>query len=738
MNYEEQWERLNEYQRAAVLDESPACVVNANVGSGKTTVLIAKILYLHVKKQVPIRDMTVLTFTNKAAGEIKERLLAIEPELTEEELAGFGTFHSVAMNFLRTRLDIESMGWSKDFMIIEPDEETELALRLAKEKKLKIKYKNRLKRRLEQEYAAFRQGKEKSRYEDDLFLLFEALREEKKRQDKMSFSDLIEICTELLNRADAAGENTAGEKAGRADEKQSDTAPGYTKPAWIIVDEVQDSDRAQVEFITALKGAHTRLFAVGDPNQLIYSWRGSVETMFYYLKHQFQAKELSLPVNYRSSRTILEAAGRFLQYGNAVTGSKEEGTLIQVRNHYDAFGKAQYLADRIRTLHQNGLEYGEIAVFYRLQSQSEILEKVFEKEKIPYTVSLKKTLRDIPVLDWFVKVLTFACNPNDRYAAEAVLSHPVYGERMEKKKLKSFLTEPKAGTSLIYDRMKGFMEAFSFHNIECLALENGDGLKEWDEKSSSTTSSTKQYNAEMKCDESRLYQYFSLDDYLRPNTAAYEEEYKLVMDLCKRLELYSRENQKCLAQGTAQFLRSSALYGIQILKEEENPAKDKVRFMTLHASKGLEFTYVFIIGVNDGLIPLTGKSFEQEEEERRLFFVGMTRAREQLELSYYTNPGQPRVNGGPGRYLNMLPKHLVDWEGNQTQEEKQANLQQLRKAVRREQELLANEEKKIRKARHPKYGTGNLVDENEMTVTVEFEGYGRKEFLKAFGEIEIL
>lgn len=706
MLYEEQWERLNEYQKEAVLDESPACVVNANVGSGKTTVLIAKILYLYIKKKVPVRSMTVLTFTNKAAGEIRERLLKIEPGLTDEELAGFGTFHSVAMNFLRTRLNIEKYGRTKDFMIIEPDEEAELALRLAREEKLNIKYKNRLKKRMEQEYAAFCRGKEESRYKDDLFVLFQVLQEEKKRQNKMSFTDLIEVSTELLK------EET-------------------WKPDWIIVDEVQDSDRKQIEFISALKGDQTRLFAVGDPNQLIYSWRGSVETMFYYLKHQFEAKELSLPVNYRSSGMILEAAEKFLQYGNTVTGNREEGSPILVKNHYDAFQEASYLAQKIRELNETGMDYGEIAVFYRLQSQSEILEKVFGKEGIPYTVSLKKTLRDIPVLEWFVKVLTFACNPNDMYAAEAALSHPSYGEGPKKTNWKHFLTAPEEGRSLLYDRMHEFMQIFSAGQIP---------------------------------EPEEIYRYFLLDTYLRPNASSYEEDRNLVLHFCQRLTGYSRENHRNLSEGTADFLRSSSLYGIQILKEYENPGRDKVRLMTLHASKGLEFAYVFIIGVNDGLLPLAGRGFEEEEEERRLFFVGMTRARDHLELSYYTNPGQPRTAGGPGRYLNMLPRHLLDWEGNKTPEERQASLQQLRKAVREEREHISavndtfhgqkdtlpdestvktkkpdipEEVGSVRKARHAKYGTGILISENEMTVEVEFEGYGKKEFLKAFGEIEI-
>lgn len=744
-DYEKQWKQLNEFQWAAVIDDSPACVVNANVGSGKTTVLINKILYLHEKKQVPIRDMTVLTFTNKAAGEIRERLLQAEPELNEDDLAGFGTFHSVAMNLLKTRLPVENAGWTKDFMVMTPDEEVELALRIAKRDKLKIKFKNRLKKRLEQEYKAYGQGHPQSRYKDDLFPLFSALKAEKQRQDKMTFSDLIEVSTAILTKYEP-------------------------KPAWIIVDEVQDSDRRQIEFITALKGTGTKLFAVGDPNQVIYSWRGSMETMFYYLKRQFQARELTLPINYRSSQTILEAAGRFLQFGNGVAGSRDGGRPIRVRNHYDPFQEAQYLTQRIKELHQYGmdgrqgaetqgessgakaldygekttdsvdkaLDYGDIAIFYRLQSQSEIIKKVFDNEGIPYAVTIKKTIQDIPVLDWFVKVLRFSCNPKDAYAADVVLNHPRYGSLQ------------RGGGSQLHDRMLGFNRTFDSMSIP--APED-------------------------------IYTYFALDDHLKPNSAAYMEDRAMVLDFCGRLTEYARENPGSGSFSTqaAQFLSASALYGVEILRSDENPGKDKVRLMTLHASKGLEFPCVFIIGVNQGLIPLTGKSFEEEEEERRLFFVGMTRAKELLELSYYTNPEQPRTAGGPGRYLNMLPRHLLDWDEGGSPEERQANLQQLRNAVRVEQRqtktqrqtegLRQNTEQRQgasqrqaatqhhagtqlpetsppvndsssrqppRRARHPKYGIGTLIAENEMTIEVEFPGYGQKEFLRAFGEVELL
>ena len=287
MNYKEQLQRLNEYQKAAVFDESNACLVNANVGSGKTTVLITKVMYLHCEKQIPYRQMVVLTFTNKAADEIKERLLALEPDIPEEELWGFGTFHSVSLRMLKEQLPVEQLGYTNDFTVMDPEEEAELAEQLIVIYQLKIKYKNRLKKRLEQQ---------KSKYKDDIETLKVLLQEAKKRQDKMTFDELLTNTCKLLK-----------------DYRESqDKIEGGTL-SWIIVDEVQDSDEKQLALIDCLKSPETHFFAVGDPNQVIYSWRGSAFHIFYQLKTKYQATELTLPVNYRSSKEILAVARCFMQ-----------------------------------------------------------------------------------------------------------------------------------------------------------------------------------------------------------------------------------------------------------------------------------------------------------------------------------------------------------------------------------------------------------------------------------------
>ena len=718
----EEFYRLNEYQKTAVLDESPACVVNANVGSGKTTVLIGKILYLHLDRNVPLEKMTVLTFTNKAADEIVERLRKIKPDIAPDQVQGFGTFHSVALRMLKNSLPVEEAGWTKEFTVMDPDEETDLALKIISEHGLKIKYKNRLKKRMEQEYQNWLAGKAESRYRDDLYRLYPLLAEEKKRQNKMSFADLLRVSTELLRLKNA-------EPGGEHSEEDSDRSSG---PAWILVDEVQDSDAMQIAFLEAMresgKGEPAKIFAVGDPNQVIYSWRGTGDNMFYLIKHRFGAKELTLPVNYRSNASILAAANRFLQFGNRIQGIREEEQRITVRNHYDPFQEAEYLAEKIQTLHRNGKSYREIAVFYRLQSQSGILEKVFDRYGIPYELSVKKTLKDIPVLDWLVKVLRVSVNPADTQMAAEVLADPGYGEES------------------MYLRMTEF------------SVETG--------KRESVSAG-------------ELFAYFGLREALHPSSAGYQEDERLVMDflekMCASCNKEMESGQGNFTAAVREFINSSALYGMKTDAGEKAPgdisecegagpepdekdreaSPDKVNLMTLHASKGLEFDTVFIIGVNQGMIPLRCKDFEQEEEERRLFFVGITRAENNLELSWYTNPGEPGAVGEPSRYLRMIPEQLLDREGSgKTESERsgeseggdgrKSDLHQLRKQVqeqirlKRESVQKKEKEPKVIRVRHRKYGEGILISEDDMMIEAEFRGYGRKKFLKAFGEVEVL
>ena len=721
MNYKEQLQRLNEYQKAAVFDESNACLVNANVGSGKTTVLITKVMYLHYEKQVPYRQMVVLTFTNKAADEIKERLLALEPDIPEEELWGFGTFHSVSLRMLKEQLPVEQLGYTKNFTVMDPDEETELAEQLIVTYQLKIKYKNRLKKRLEQQ---------KSKYQDDIETLKVLLQEAKKNQDKMTFDELLTNTCKLL----------------KDDRASQDKIEGGTL-SWIIVDEVQDSDEKQLALIDCLKSPKTHFFAVGDPNQVIYSWRGSAFHIFYQLKTKYQATELTLPVNYRSSKEILAVARCFMQQGGVLEGSRaetESGEKIQIRKMYDPFQEADYLAGRIRELHEARVPYREIAIFYRLQEQSAVFEQVFAREGIPFEVSLKKTVKDLPVLNWLLKVLRFAVNPKDLASGIAALTDKKYGDGMtvrEAEKELAFLIEDRIGAeSENLNRIQETEKEFSVSLADCMI-----GFeKEYRDCASITTE--------------EIWNYFSLDSYLHPTTAGYRENRALVRDFLQRMIAYQEEKKEKVLDGFREFLNLSSLYGIHILQKEIHNEDDSVKLMTLHASKGLEFSYVFITGVNYGLIPLQTKSFEEEEEEQRLFFVGITRAKEHLELSYYTNPGQYRAMPGPSRFLRMIPGKLVEG-GELEKTDAAAHLQELKREILKNRQTeedkrnsnLYTEKKKQqdpvrktnqadqrppKKVKHSKYGYGVIISEDDIMIKVVFEDYGEKDLMKAFTALE--
>lgn len=744
--------KLNPYQKEAVLDESPACLVNANVGSGKTTVLTAKVRYLCEQKGVAPKDLMVLTFTNKAANEIRERL---EDLTGKAEDLWFGTFHSVALRMLQTILPVEELGYTKEFQVCIPEEEMQMAQQLITEQNLQIKYKNRLKKRLDQ--SRQKSGRKPKDYGDDFERLCTLLEEEKKKQNKMTYEELILHTGQLLQ-----------------------SHPEILRPLWLIIDEVQDCDQSQLDLLDSLMGKDSHLFAVGDPNQVIYSWRGSAFQIFFQLKNRYQAMELSLPINYRSSGTILSAARRFLQNGSTLEGVKSEGGKVQIRKQYDPFQEAEDLAARIRELHMQGIPYHEIGILYRLQNQSALLEQVLTRNGIPVHVAVKEKMEDIPVVQWFFHVLRFCVNHSDTTSGVEALCNKTYGEGWTTKKALQQIRRWETEETLPKDS----------------PLFSGMVNVQEDVFVTATTD--------------QLWERFSLDRYLMPSRAGYRE------DKVRIMRIFAGIREK---GSVREFLNDVALYGIPLLYsvEKTNPvaenqitedlttncsntedfdgkeqtyigivkkekfreeAEDAVQLMTLHASKGLEFTCVFIIGVNDGLLPLRGTGFEQEEEERRLFFVGMTRAKEQLELSYYTSPDGYGILPGPGKYLKMFPKDLIEgldepkYAEGSAAEHLQAMKRQILQA--REERTLQmpeedfrtispeidvekpdtdpcrHEEKEENPAKsatnhtdadsvanqprvaHEKYGVGTVISENEDTITIRFDDYGEKELLKMF------
>ncbi len=680
-------DKLNEYQRAAVTDHSRVLLLNAQVGSGKTTVLIHKILYLHFVKGVPLESMVVLTFTNKAAEEIKTRIREKNNNIKEEELRFFGTFHSVCRTLLSSVLPVSELGYTSEFSILDADEMLELYERVMNENNLALKYKNKIRKRIQQ----YNQGRllyGNMKHDDDLAEFIELLEIEKKRCNAMEFDDLIENAVTLLKEYEFA-------------------------PEWIIVDEFQDSDDRQLELIARMKKEKTHIFAVGDPNQVIYTWRGSRKDIFGEFRKAYNGNELTLPINYRSTSTILDAAKAFLEPGQLITGIRDQGSPISVKKHHNTFNEALYLCERIRKLVSDGLKYSDIAVLYRKQKQSEVFKDVFEKNGIPHAVSLKKTLRDIPVLYWLVRLLKAAVNTSDRDSMTYVLGDRRFGPGMGKKLIKELICSIESG------------------NIpDAELLKKAVNFKAWCGSNNGIT------------DASLIYEYFDLGSYLMPTSVTYREESERVMGFLAEVVEYVRSTEKELFDGIRDYLNNSALYGSQILNESEGKDSNSVKLMTLHASKGLEFRHVFISAANLGLIPIPARSPEEDEEEKRLFFVGITRAKDSLEISYHTNPDEYGVYGIPSPYLRMIPPELIESEDFIS---RGANLNELRREIKAnidskgpgtgKQIAVPDSVGKVR-VYHGKYGDGIVISEDEANITVEFEVYGTKVFSKDFCPLE--
>ncbi|MCE9579422.1 MAG: ATP-dependent helicase [Deltaproteobacteria bacterium] len=350
---------LDPAQQAAVLDDAPAALVRAQVGSGKTTVLVHKALYLHLVRGVPLDQIAVVTFTTRAADELRARLeeLAERPVAPDERWL-MGTFHGVACTLLHRALPIEHLGYRPDFAVLDDDASDALVAALVRGHKLRVP-RRQLRERL-RAVVADPAG-------DELARLAALARDARRAQNAMDFDELIDHASALL----AAG--------------------GPPRPRWLLVDELQDCEPRELGFLRQLRGPDTRFFGVGDPLQAIYGWRGSAPALFAHAETELGCRAAELPTSYRSTRTILEAARAVLgaqpSGTGALTSARAAGAPIAIRRHHDPIGEAVYLAARLAELHAGGVPHRELAVLCRLRAQFEVIAAVLGSRGIPLAMA---------------------------------------------------------------------------------------------------------------------------------------------------------------------------------------------------------------------------------------------------------------------------------------------------------------------------------------------------------------
>ena len=615
---------LNPAQREAVTTLNGPLLVIAGAGSGKTRVLVHRIAYL-ISQGVRPDNILAVTFTNKAAGEMKERVM----QLISESASGIplvSTFHALGVYILRR--DGHHIGIPRSFTILDENDAQSVVKRIIKEHKLdpkqfqpaRVRHAVSALKNMSSMGVEESPQEEDSRYPKEIQSIYQQYEKELKDANSLDFDDLLlktvallQTCPEIL-------------------------AKWQAQWRYILVDEYQDTNHIQyvlTKFLSGPPHSENNLMVVGDVDQAIYSWRGADFRNILSFEHDWpQAKLITLEQNYRSTSIILEAANAIIQKNKErkeknLWTKRVEGSLLEITVAQNEREEAAFIADEIQRLEKTRARLCDIAVLYRTNAQSRVLEETFLKSNIPYRLIggirfyERREIKDV------LAYMHVAANPQNRVSTRRVLNTPP-------RSIGAVLTEKHFAQKQLSPKEQARIQAFlNIRNI----LE-------------------KAYATSTPSDLARIaVEQSGYESYLRDGTPEGEERWANVEELFSVTSAYDRLEPP---QGTDAFLENAALVSDADLVDTTT---DAVHIMTIHAAKGLEFETVFVAGLEEGIFPhaLSMHDPAQMEEERRLCYVAMTRARTRL----YISTAQTRtIYGGvqwnePSRFLQDIPNHLT-------------------------------------------------------------------------------
>ncbi len=724
---------LNPAQKEAVLTTEGPLLVFAGAGSGKTRVLTYRIAYLIKEKGIPPSRIFAVTFTNKAAEEMRERV----ERLLGRSARGIwiSTFHSACARILRHH--IEQLGYQRNFVIYDEEDQERHLKTVMKELGLDFKmfhpkamqsaidqlknegmtpeqfqpsYYNIFQKRLAQVYQ---------RYQEDL-----------KRNNGVDFGDLLLLTTLLFK-------------------KFPEVLRTY-QDLWhyVMVDEFQDTNLIQYQLLRQLVNTHENICVVGDDDQSIYRWRGAEVGNILNFERDFpETKVITLEQNYRSTKNILHAANSMVQRNRfrkekVLWTENPEGERITFFVAKDEREEADFVIRKIKeylSANPSSEPYREVAVFYRINAQSRALEEAFVKHHIPYTIvgGLKfyerREIKDI------LAYLKWVSNPSDSLSLRRIINVPSRGiGEKTLEKIESYSRE--RGLSL-YEGMKACLAE---DWLSPLAKEKIFGFLQMIEDFMKEVQSVPLTQLTMNI----LTQTKYLDRLKEEGT---EEALSRLENIDELLSVMMEFEQEEEGGSLQSFLeRVSLMTEVDLYENKEN----RVSLMTLHCAKGLEFPVVFMVGMEEGLLPhyRRGEEIEDLEEERRLCYVGLTRAKRKLYLSRAERRstfGVGRANL-PSRFLDELPLELIEVEEPSGEEEKDRGWVERMKETG---EILEGEGiswhpdgfyplKMGMKVRHPKFGEGRVrsvegMDE-EQKATILFSSVGPKRLKVKYANLEII
>jgi len=693
---------LNEAQKEAVLTSRGPLLILAGAGSGKTKTLTHRIAHLIANESIWPEQILAVTFTNKAAREMRERLshLLSQPN-TRSFMPWMGTFHGICVRLLK--IDGEAIGVPKNFVIFDEDDRQSLIKQAMKtrgvsDKQIKARAvsgaisnaKNQLLTPADMAASA------NYPFEKTVAELYSEYERARKAASGLDFDDLLIETVRLFKEAPEV------------------RSKWRDKFKHILIDEYQDTNAAQYAIVKSLVNEDHNICVVGDDWQSIYSWRGADFTNILNFERDFKgAKVVKLEQNYRSTGAILDAAQNVIAKNQTRTDKKlwtaeGQGAPVQVHETYDEAEEANLVASRIGT--QTAIQArrpSEFAVLYRTNAQSYTLERAFLQARIPYKIVGGVRFYDRKEIKDIVAYLRVIYQPNDRVSFSRIANVPTRG--VGATSLERFLTwQAVEGIDVITALMR--------INESPVSGRAKTGLEKLGNVLVAIRSMVEESTGPSHLIE-EIVKRTGYKAYLQDGTPQAEDR---------------EENIGSLISDAATFAElPDFLDEVALMSSADETAEESVTLMTLHAAKGLEFPVVFIVGMEEGIFPHS-RIYEagpsELEEERRLCYVGMTRAREELHLSYAAS----RLQFGQRGY--NPPSRFIGDMGNEA-------LVTAAPASRRSDEPFYDMMPEFDindQVRSQQFGTGTIIDIDGMAVTVHFDSGQTKKLNVEYARLEKL
>lgn len=632
---------LNSTQKSAVEAVDGPVLIFAGAGSGKTRVLTHKLFYLVDEGIFDPEEILAVTFTNKAAKEMKDRVMKL---LKRSELPlSIGTFHSICARILRE--DIQVLGFSKHFAIYDVKDQIDLLKVLFEDNDISktLITPNQLRNQislLKNKIISpdIVERKARTILEKTISKIYAQYQKALKLNDALDFDDLLNFPLEIFKK------------------KPSILNKYQKRWKYILVDEYQDTNRAQFQFLTKLALSHQNICVVGDDDQSIYGWRGAeVSNILDFEKTFSSCRVFTLEKNYRSTQQILNAATAVVMNNDrrenknliAANGSGEALGLIETIDEQE---EASAIISSIeKEIKLNKRNFNNFSVLYRTNAQSRALEESFIRQGIPYNIVGSVRFYERKEVKNVLAYLRLVVNLKDTISLRRIINFPARGIGAK--------TIDKCVQQAEKDKIE-FIDVLKKPNKMDIRGKQANALHEF----YNTIKKYHDLSEKLSASElaSSLVEEIGILSHLKgsPEPDA-KDRFDNVAELLTSIEEFSlRETKASLSR----FLEDVSL---QTDIDHWNDSDNRVTMMTVHSSKGLEFPVVFIAGMDDGLFPLSRSIDDKKEleEERRLFYVALTRAEERVYILYATNRrrmGAETVNGLPSRFINEIPEDSLE------------------------------------------------------------------------------